>query len=823
MIGSPFKFLDPFTLADKDVFFGRDKEKRLLYRQVQRTRLLILYGLSGTGKTSLVQCGLASEFNGPDWLPIWVRHQTNINESLQTAIRQELPEAEGSISIQIRRLYQHFLRPVYLIFDQFEELFILGTPEERDVFIAGLKTIIEEELPCTILIIIREEYLGRLYPFEKAIPHLFEFRLRVEPMDYENVKTVLRESFRKFNISAKEIEGESSEARLDEIIKNVSLERSGIELPYLQVYLDQLYREDFQRTYPEQAVQDGKNWPPIEFTKQEISDFGTIDKVLNKYLDEQLLRIQTRLLDDAPDTPTDTVKAVLDGFVSNEETKRPIRYKREGKTIEPEASQRVYFPKLTDEALSICLEELEKAKLLRFEPETIELAHDSLAKIIYGWRTDEQRERDNFKNQIRLAAASFEKTGEYLTRKQLAKFEDVLILLDKEEAQFFRNSKQAREEEEKKTLQKEIQRSNELGKALVDKHAAKIEAEKQVLIAQENTQKAEHEVRGLRIALERVKKIIEFADKNAEFQIELAQENARKNLSNNNKIKFLIVISIVILIFAGYTWCSKESEIAKNQRFTNAFYFNNGSFALSLKKNAGDGEEDLYGFIDKNANIYIDYLYNEATSFDYYDGYARVKRSEQKYLLDTLRSEYPLAQNINELNDEKTSLDLHNKQLNSIPFTVFNYPKLEILLLYKNQIEELPIQIKNLINLQHLDLSDNFGIKKLPNELWTLTSLRILNLRSTSLNKVSAQIGNLSQLQSLDLSYNNLLDNLPKQIGILKNLQNLNLSNSLSLKSLPKEISRLKNLRTLNLHDTSIPHEEISKIKSWLPNCQIIY
>jgi hypothetical protein len=79
---SPFKFLDPFTLADKDVFFGRDKETRQLYRQVQQTPFLIIYGLSGTGKTSLIQCGLAAEFDGPDWLPLWIRHQTNIKSVL---------------------------------------------------------------------------------------------------------------------------------------------------------------------------------------------------------------------------------------------------------------------------------------------------------------------------------------------------------------------------------------------------------------------------------------------------------------------------------------------------------------------------------------------------------------------------------------------------------------------------------------------------------------------------------------------------------------------------------------------------------------------
>ena len=500
---SPFKFLDPFKLADRAYFFGRDKETKQLYRLVQQTPLLILYGLSGTGKTSLIQCGLAGEFDGPDWLPLWIRHQANINDSLQAAIKRLLPESEGEIPSQIWQLYKHFLRPVYLIFDQFEELFILGEDGDQKKFIATLKTILDDELPCTILIVIREEYLGRLYPFEKAISSLFDYRLRVEPMDNANVKTVLRESFQKFNIEVEGENQEQKEERLEEIIKNVSLERSGVELPYLQVYLDQLYH-----TYPEQRPEKGESWPHINITKKAISKFGKIDEVLTKYLDKQIVRI-ARLLDLPLDAATNSVKLALNGFVSDEKTKRPVRYKRIDKIIELEPAQRIHFTPLSPQVLSLCFDEFEKAKLIRSEPGSVEIAHDSLAEIIYGWRTDEQRERDNFKNQIRLASSSFSKTGEYLTRKQLVKFEDVLPILDKEEALFFRNSKQAREEEEEKTLKKEIDRSNELGKALVDKNSAKIEAERQVLIAQENTKKLEREVKLLR------EEVIEARDANA--------------------------------------------------------------------------------------------------------------------------------------------------------------------------------------------------------------------------------------------------------------------------------------------------------------------
>lgn len=485
---SPFKFLDPFTLSDREMFFGRDKEIKELYKLVFKTPLLLVYGLSGTGKTSLIQCGLASQFDGPDWLPLWIRRQANLNESLGIALKRLMPTAEGEIPAQIAQLYQHYLRPVFLIFDQFEELFILGKPEERDQFVTTLKAILDDELPCTILLVMREEYLGQLYLFEKAVPNLFDFRMRVEPMDTANVKTVLRDSFQKFNIS---IGNPPQEERLDEIIQNVSLGRSGIELPYLQVYLDLLYREDFALTHSNQNAIEGSNWPPLEFTREEIRDFGTIENVLEKFLKEQQERILARLVKQDPGISESIVKLVLDGFVTDEGTKRPITYVRQDGLRIPDKAQMKYFPPLSAPILSSCLKELEAAKILRSDDDNIELAHDSLAHIIDQSRTDEQRQLNNIKVLIRSLLANLSKTNEYLTRRQLVMFENSYPKLNEEEKLFFEKSKQYRENEEKEALDREKKRNEELQVALNEAQAAKEVAETERAKADEEKTRAE--------------------------------------------------------------------------------------------------------------------------------------------------------------------------------------------------------------------------------------------------------------------------------------------------------------------------------------------
>src|SRR5580704_15269244 len=78
---NPFKFLDSYTKDDADIFFGREKEVEELYHKIFNSKLLVVYGSSGTGKTSLIQCGLAGKFQESDWMPVLVRRGDNINAS----------------------------------------------------------------------------------------------------------------------------------------------------------------------------------------------------------------------------------------------------------------------------------------------------------------------------------------------------------------------------------------------------------------------------------------------------------------------------------------------------------------------------------------------------------------------------------------------------------------------------------------------------------------------------------------------------------------------------------------------------------------------
>ena len=61
---SPWIGLAPYTEAMHDAFFGRARERRDLLALIDRARLSVLYGISGLGKSSLLQAGVFPVLRG---------------------------------------------------------------------------------------------------------------------------------------------------------------------------------------------------------------------------------------------------------------------------------------------------------------------------------------------------------------------------------------------------------------------------------------------------------------------------------------------------------------------------------------------------------------------------------------------------------------------------------------------------------------------------------------------------------------------------------------------------------------------------------------
>jgi formylglycine-generating enzyme required for sulfatase activity len=438
----PFKFLDAYTREDRDIFFGRDEEVKALYDMVFQTDLLLVQGPSGVGKTSLIKCGLASRFESHDWLALDVRRGANLNDSLAQALQQaagaalEEEEADplswleedfsdtapaaqevvaaSSLSRQLRAVYRKHFKPVYLIFDQFEELYTLGNKEEQNAFVENVKEILRVKLPVKIILSIREEYLGHLYDFERKVPELQRKKLRVEPMNLDKVKNVILGvgKLATGNVRLKSGEEENIAVGIFEKIKEKEKTLS-IELPYLQVFLDKLYLT---------VTGDEHRQAEATFSLDALQSLGDIGDVLRDFLDEQVAQISTRLVQ-----KPETIWQLLSPFVTLEGTKEPL--------TETELLQRLkhHDPVLVHDAL----EAFSKGRILRFseQDQRYEVKHDSLAKRIHAKRSDDDiavlEVQRLVKNQLSLKPEA----REWFTEKQLGFIEPLLDRLAPLEAE----------------------------------------------------------------------------------------------------------------------------------------------------------------------------------------------------------------------------------------------------------------------------------------------------------------------------------------------------------------------------------------------------
>src|SRR5271165_7289240 len=69
----PWIGLASFTEGEREFFAGRGEEIDELLRLVRRDILTLLYGVSGLGKTSLLQAGLFPALRAEDCLPVPIR------------------------------------------------------------------------------------------------------------------------------------------------------------------------------------------------------------------------------------------------------------------------------------------------------------------------------------------------------------------------------------------------------------------------------------------------------------------------------------------------------------------------------------------------------------------------------------------------------------------------------------------------------------------------------------------------------------------------------------------------------------------------------
>jgi hypothetical protein len=361
MANSPFKLLDSFEKNERSLFFEREDEIRIIYNYIHESNIVLVNGPLGTGKSSIIKCGLANCFEKTDWLEIFVRRYDDINISLRKEInlknKKDFP-LDSDILDCLRSLYLDFFKPIYLIFDQFEEIFIFGNTEEQETFFNELRRLLDaKDIPCKVIFIMRERYIAQLQKYESIVPEIFDKRVLIERMTDKDIKNVILKSCEHFEI-------ETDEATVNAIVRNLKIDENLIELPHLQIYLDRL-------------------WHKAPGTRKcfkigLLADVGNIQNVLKQFLEERIENTTTEVSALHGAVNYNTVRDVLYCFVSDEGTKRPQKIEEVISKAAPLDIATSIVKSLTSKNI------LRLDKFVENETDSVyEIAHDSLAKVIY--------------------------------------------------------------------------------------------------------------------------------------------------------------------------------------------------------------------------------------------------------------------------------------------------------------------------------------------------------------------------------------------------------------------------------------------------------
>lgn len=179
----PFPGLQPFSEAQAELFFGRESETRELValledmRKGGGRRWLQIEGLSGAGKSSLVQAGILPLLTRQPWLVAVLRPGEDPIRSLARAtvttyaahgLRMSSEDVESAMRADggalVGIVEEHHPRSatLLLVIEQLEELFALGGARLRQIDALLSRALATPASPLRLLTTLRSDYIHRL-------------------------------------------------------------------------------------------------------------------------------------------------------------------------------------------------------------------------------------------------------------------------------------------------------------------------------------------------------------------------------------------------------------------------------------------------------------------------------------------------------------------------------------------------------------------------------------------------------------------------------------------------------------------------------------
>ena len=329
---SPYVGLIPYSPRDSNFFFGRETETEIISANLRSARLTVLHGMSGVGKSSVLQAGVVhnlrelaaqdlATYGQAEFAVIYFSNWAGdplkgIADAVRAAVAESLgikyemleplPETEDLVEL-LEGWSNRYSLELLIILDQFEELFNYLNVEHsmcKRFAKQFTKACNAKELSVRFLISLRGDTLSLLDYFKEDIPCLLDNRLQLHHLAAPDAGRAITEPIKAYNNLYKPIPPYEIEPGLvDEVINQVKLGRveDGInsnyvaatagnvdvqttdenkssqifvETPYLQLVLKRIWREE---------TQVGSNHLQLDTL---VKKLGGASKIIQSHLDE---------------------------------------------------------------------------------------------------------------------------------------------------------------------------------------------------------------------------------------------------------------------------------------------------------------------------------------------------------------------------------------------------------------------------------------------------------------------------------------------------------------------------------------------------------
>ena len=411
---SPYQGLTPYREEDAPFFFGRDTERDHIISNLMGSRLTLLYGPTGVGKSSVLRAGVAyrlgilarknfKKSGTPEFAVVvfnkWSGEPLrSLCDSIRKSVAQTMDDdtlkdapPSANLTLALQTFSELINGELLIILDQFEEFFLYhGQNGEEAGFVREFaRAVNRTNIRVSFLISIREDALAKLDIFKGKIPGLFGNYLRIEHLSTQAAEEAIRKPLAVYNtLPGVKFEFAVEDELVEAVCKQVQAgsfltgetgygalaTKSGkpqVETSILQLVMTRLWKEELAGTSHTLRL----------ITLNRLGHAGTIVK---NHLNTEL--------DSLTEGEQKITAKVFYYLVTPGGTKYAYT-----------ASDLAGYTGLPESTITPVLDKLSKARILRqfFATERsenkFEIFHDVLARPILDWRAQYRKKREEEK------------------------------------------------------------------------------------------------------------------------------------------------------------------------------------------------------------------------------------------------------------------------------------------------------------------------------------------------------------------------------------------------------------------------------------------